>query len=115
MCVKDYLSSLRAQPTLKRMPTTLTNAEKRDLKARAQRLEPVVKLGHGGMSDAFIHSLNEALTLHGLVKMKFADFKEEKKTLAPQIAERTDSTLVMQVGNVAVFYRPKPEGGGNDE
>ncbi len=97
------------------MSTTLTNAEKRDLKARAQRLEPIVKLGHGGMSDAFIHSLDEALTQHGLVKMKFADFKEEKKTLAPQIAERTSSEIVMQVGNVAVFYRSKPEGGKNEE
>jgi RNA-binding protein len=88
---------------------TLTNAEKRDLKARAQRLEPIVKLGHGGMSDAFLRSLDEALTQHGLVKMKFSDYKEEKKVLAPQIAERTSSTLVMQVGNVAVFFRPKPE------
>lgn len=88
---------------------TMTNAEKRDLKARAQRLEPIVKLGHGGMSDAFLRSMDEALTLHGLVKMKFSDRKEEKKTLAPEIAERTGSTLVMQVGNVAVFFRPKPE------
>jgi RNA-binding protein len=90
------------------MPTILTNAEKRDLKARAQRLEPVVKLGHGGMSDAFLKSLDEALAQHGLVKMKFSDHKEERKVLAPQMAERTDSTLVAQVGNVAVFYRPKP-------
>jgi len=88
---------------------TLTNAEKRDLKARAQRLEPVVKLGHGGMSDAFLQSLDTALTQHGLVKMKFSDHKEEKKTLIPQMAERTASALVMQVGNVAVFFRPKPE------
>lgn len=91
------------------MPTTLTNAEKRDLKARAQRLEPVVKLGHGGMSDAFIRSMDEALTQHGLVKMKFSGHKEEKKELVPQIAERTDSVVVMQVGHVAVFFRPKPE------
>jgi len=88
---------------------TLTNSEKRDLKARAQRLEPVVKLGHGGMSEAFLQSLDTALTQHGLVKMKFSDHKEEKKTLIPQMAERTSSALVMQVGNVAVFYRPKPE------
>lgn len=91
------------------MPTPLTNAEKRDLKARAQRLEPVVKLGHGGMSDSFLRGMDEALTLHGLVKMKFADHKEEKKELAPQIAERTGSTLVAQVGNVAVFFRAKPD------
>jgi len=89
------------------MHEPLTNAEKRDLKAQAQRLEPVVKLGHGGMSEAFLHGMEEALTRHGLVKMKFSDHKEEKKTLAPQIAERTGSALVAQVGNVAVFYRPK--------
>jgi RNA-binding protein len=87
----------------------LTNAEKRDLKARAQRLEPIVKLGHGGMSEAFLRSLDEALAQHGLVKMKFADHKEEKKTLAPQMAERTGSALVTLVGNVAVFFRPKAE------
>ena len=85
----------------------LTNAEKRELKARAQRLDPVVKLGHGGLSDAFVKSMDEALAVHGLVKMKFSDHKEEKKTFAPQIAEQTGSTLIAQVGNVAVFYRPK--------
>ena len=91
------------------MPATLNNAEKRELKARAQRLEPVVKLGHGGRSDAFLRSLDEALTQHGLVKMKFSDHKEEKKVLAPQIAERTGSTLIAQVGNVAVYYRAKAD------
>lgn len=87
----------------------LTNAEKRELKARAQLLEPMVKLGLAGLTDAFLHSLDTALTQHGLVKMKFTAFKEEKHDLAPQIAERTASELIMQVGNVAVYYRPKPE------
>jgi RNA-binding protein len=90
------------------MSHPLTNAEKRDLKARAQRLEPIGKLGHAGMSDAFLKSLDEALTVHGLVKMKFTDFKEERKNVAPAIAEKTGSTLVMQVGNVALFFRAKP-------
>ena len=88
---------------------SLTNAEKRELKSRAQLLEPVVKLGLAGMSEGFLRSLDAALTLHGLVKMKFAAFKEEKHDLAPKIAEKTASEIVMQVGNVAVFYRKKPE------
>lgn len=88
---------------------SLTNAEKRELKSRAQLLEPVVKLGLAGMSEGFLRSLDTALTQHGLVKMKFSAFKEEKHDLAPQIAEKTASELVMQVGNVAVFYRKKPE------
>lgn len=95
------------------MSTTLTSAEKRILKSKAQLLEPIVKLGHAGMSDAFLQSLDTALTLHGLVKMKFADFKEQKRELAPQIAEKTGSEIVMQVGNVVVFYRPKPAPGAD--
>ncbi len=91
------------------MSIVLTNAEKRDLKARAQRLEAIVKLGHGGVSEAFLKSFDEALTRHGLVKMKFTDHKEEKKTLAVEIAEKTGSAIVAQVGNVAVYYRPKAE------
>ena len=89
------------------MSEGLSNAQKRELKAQAQRLEAVMKLGHGGLSDAFLKGLDEALTRHGLVKMKFTDFKEERKSLAPQIAERTGSTLVQQVGNIAVFFRAK--------
>ena len=86
--------------------TPLTNAEKRQLKACAQQLEPVLKIGHGGVTPAFLASLNEALNIHELVKILFADFKEEKKTLAPLIAEQSSSELIMRVGNVAVYYRP---------
>lgn len=86
----------------------MTPAEKRGLKARAQRLEPVLKLGHAGASEAFVASLDEALSRHGLVKIRFGDFKEEKKTLAPELAARTGSELIMRVGNVAVYFRQKP-------
>ncbi len=85
----------------------LTNAAKRDLKARAQRLEPVVKIGHAGVTPEFLASLDRALTDHELVKIRFTDFKEEKKTLAPQIAEKTGSELIARVGNVAVFFRAR--------
>ncbi len=89
------------------MSSTLTNAQKRDLKGRAQRLEPVVKLGHGGMSPAFLKSLDQALAQHELVKMKFTDFKDERRSLVATIASETRSELVMQVGHVAVFFRAK--------
>ena len=86
--------------------TPLTNAKKRQLKARAQKLEPVLKIGHGGVTPAFLASLDEALNTHELVKIRFGDFKEEKQALAPRIAEQSGSELIMRVGNVAVYYRP---------
>ena len=87
---------------------TPTNAKIRELKARAQHLEPMFKVGKAGLSEGFVKSVAEGLALHELVKVKFVEFKEEKKTLAPALAEKTSSRLVMRVGNVAVYYRAKP-------
>ena len=88
--------------------SVLTNAQIRELKARAQLMKPMLKVGHDGLSAAFIAALDELLKHHALVKVKFSDFKEQKKELAPQLAEKTGSELIMRVGNVAVLYRPKP-------
>jgi len=88
--------------------STLTNAKIRELKARAQLMKPTLKVGHDGLSTQFIAALDEALKHHDLVKVKFSDFKEDKKTLSPQLAEKTGSELIMRVGNVAVLYRAKP-------
>ena len=87
----------------------LTNAKIRELKARAQLMKPTLKVGHDGLSEHFIAALDTALKHHDLVKVKFSDFKEQKKELAPQLAAKTGSELIMRVGNVAVLYRPKPE------
>ena len=91
------------------MQPELTSAVRKKLKGRAQRLKPLVKLGKAGMTDAFLKSVDSALTDHELVKGKFDEFKTEKKTLAPQIAEKVDAALVGMVGNVFVLWRPKPE------
>jgi RNA-binding protein len=91
------------------MTNQLTNAQVRKLKALAQQLEPVLRVGKSGVSEAFLQSLDQALTTHELVKVKFAEFKEEKKKLAPLIAERSGSVLVTRVGNVVVLYRENPD------
>lgn len=87
----------------------LTNAQIRDLKARAQRLKATLKVGKEGLSPAFLGALDQALAYHELLKVKFDEFKEQKKTLAPQLAEKSGSYLVTRVGNVVVLYRPKPK------
>ena len=86
----------------------LKNAQIRTLKARGQLLKATLKIGKEGMSTKFIAALDEELKRHELVKVKFDDFKEQKKELSPQLAEKTASHLVMRVGNVAVLYRPRP-------
>jgi RNA-binding protein len=87
----------------------LTNAQIRDLKAKAQRLKAMLKIGKEGLSPQFLAALDELLNYHELVKVKFDEFKERKKELTPQLAEKSASHLVTRVGNVVVLYRPKPE------
>lgn len=86
-------------------PSTASGRHLRDLKSRAQHLDPVVKIGKAGLSDGFYAALNLALDQHELVKFKFDDLKDQKKELVPQIVSRTGSQLIQRVGNVAVVYR----------
>ena len=87
----------------------LTNAQIRDLKEKAQRLKAKLKIGKEGLSPQFLAALDEVLRHHQLVKVRFDEFKEQKKELAPQLAERSGSHLVTRVGNVVVLFRPKLE------
>ena len=90
----------------------LPNPELRRLRAAAQHLPATVKVGKAGLSDQFIRSLNEALGHHELIKLRFDEFKDQRKTLALELADRTTSHLIMQVGHVVVLYRKKTTGEG---
>src|SRR5256885_7866726 len=87
---------------------SLSNAQIRDLKARAQRLKPTLKIGKEGISQQFLAALDEVLKHHEFVKVKFEEFKDQKKELAPVLAEKSGSHLITRVGKVVVLYRPKP-------
>ena len=58
--------------------------------------------------NAFVVQLDLPGVEKDNVKVKFEEFKEQKKELAPQLAEKSGSHLVTRVGNVVVLYRPKP-------
>ena len=93
----------------------LNNAKIRELKARAQLLKPGLKVGKEGLTPQFFAALDAMLQHQELLKVKFADHKEEKKTLAPLLAEKSGSHLITRVGNVVVLYRLKPAAGAPAE
>jgi RNA-binding protein len=87
----------------------LSSALKRELRGKAQLLDATLRVGKDGLSPQFIAALDEALKHKPLLKVRFDYFKDEKKELAPKLAELTSSHFITRVGNVAVLYRPKPE------
>ena len=77
----------------------------RELKSRSQKLKPVIHLGHDGITDALLAALDQALTDHGLVKVRFTDHKSERKSLAADLATRTTSRPILLVGHTVTLYR----------
>lgn len=84
---------------------SLTGEEKRSLKAQAHHLKPVVLIGRNGITDSLIEATAKALDDHELIKLKFIDFKEEKKELLEEIASRTASHVITLIGNTAIVYK----------
>ena len=77
----------------------------RELKARSQKLKPVIHVGHDGITDAVVTALDQALADHGLVKVRFTDHKAERKALAAELSTRTDSRRILLVGHTVTLYR----------
>ncbi|MBN2001024.1 YhbY family RNA-binding protein [candidate division KSB1 bacterium] len=75
------------------------------LKALAHHLKPVVYIGKNGADENVLNALLEAFGTQELVKVKFVEFKEERKVIAADIAERGSCFLVQIIGHVAVFYK----------
>jgi RNA-binding protein len=84
---------------------TLNTTQISRLKGMAQKMDATLKVGKNGLSESFLKSVREDLSRRELIKVKFDDFKDQKKTLAPELAAKTDSRLVTLIGNVAVLYR----------
>ena len=79
------------------------------LRGLAHHLKPVVMVGQSGITEGFIGAVNDALDTHELIKIKFNSFKQQKKTLAEEIEQKTRSEMVGLIGNIAIFYRQQPD------
>lgn len=89
--------------------TKLKGAAKRYLRSLANRLNPVVIIGQRGLTDSVIQKADKALLDHELIKVKFLDFKEDKKALSGKLASETGSELVGMIGHNALLYRQHPQ------
>jgi RNA-binding protein len=91
------------------MPVPLTPRERVSLKGRAHALEPIVQVGHAGLTDAVVTETDNALTAHELIKVRIggAD-RVERAALVEALCLRTDAAKVQSVGKIVVLWRPRP-------
>ena len=83
----------------------LNSKQRKFLESEAHVLNPVVIVGSQGLSDGVVKKIADSLEVHELIKVKFNEFKDEKRFLTEKICSVTGSTLVRLIGNVAILFK----------
>jgi RNA-binding protein len=85
---------------------SLTQKQKRQLKALAHHLKPVVMVGQHGLTEGVFNELESALDAHELIKVRLSGAeRDERREMQQAICTRTDAQLIQQIGHVAVYFR----------
>ncbi len=80
----------------------------KELKAKAMAIEPIVRIGKSGLTEPVIGEIKKQVEQKKLVKIKMLKAfvgGNDKKELAKEIAEKTGSVLVHNVGFIVVLAR----------
>lgn len=85
---------------------TLTTAQKKQYRAIAHSLNPVIIVGDKGISEGLLQELNRALDDHELIKVKVAIGDRDDRTLViNELCQQVNATLVQVIGKIAVILR----------
>jgi len=87
----------------------LTQAQRQFLRKTAHDLAPIVHIGKNGLSDNLFGSTEIALDSHELIKVKFIGYKEERREVAQELADRVRAELIYIIGNTAILYRQQAD------
>ena len=78
------------------------------LKEKAKTLEPVIRIGKNGLTESTIKEIKKQLNKKNLIKVKLLRAfisDKNKKDIAKEIAQKTNSQLIDLVGFVVVLYK----------
>ena len=91
------------------MTDLLTGAQRRHLRGLAHHLRPLVQVGRGGLSEAIVQAIDEALLAHELIKVRIVTEREQRGEWVEEIERRLDCRSAGTVGHVVILYRPHPD------
>jgi RNA-binding protein len=88
----------------------LTGKQRHHLRALAHHLDPVVQIGHDGVTGAVIAQIDAALAAHELIKVRIgSESPSPRGEAAEAIAEGTRSEIAQIIGRVVVVFRRRPK------
>ena len=87
----------------------LDGKTRRKLRALGHHLDPVVIIGHQGVTDGIVAAVEQALHDHELVKVKVNEGPAERHEAADALASQTGSEVAQVLGRVILLFRQRPE------
>jgi RNA-binding protein len=93
----------------------ISPAHKRELRAQAHHLNPVVSISHKGLQEGLqatvLGEIDRCLKSHELIKVRLYSIeRDERAALIENVCAALACGLVQHIGNLLVLWRPLPEG-----
>jgi RNA-binding protein len=89
---------------------TMRGKDRAELRAEAHHLRATVHVGHHGVTDTLLQSLEEALAARELVKVQVErNAPLSVKETAGALAEQVEAEVIQVIGRKTTLYRHNPE------
>ncbi len=87
----------------------LTPAQRKDKRADAHHLDPVVMIGGDGLTPAVQKEVDAALNAHGLIKVRvFSDDRATRESILKALSDELGAAPIQHIGKLLVLWRPIP-------
>jgi len=88
----------------------LTGKEKRFLRALGSKQEPLLSVGHEGVTPTVVQAGRDAITKHELIKVRVQkNAPEEPADAIHRLAERLNADLVQIIGRNGLLWKRNTE------
>jgi RNA-binding protein len=85
---------------------SLTGSQRRFLRGLAHDLDPVLMIGHKGITEPVLKELDRVLEAHELVKVRLAQNAPlPVREAATELAGASGAHVAQTIGHVAILYR----------
>lgn len=84
----------------------LTSKQRAHLRKIGHKMEPIVQIGKGGVTDAVVRQVDEALEARELIKARvLQNCAESIEEIEHRLALATGADVVQSIGSTLILYR----------
>jgi len=80
------------------------------IRSEARKIEPIMRIGKNGITENVVNEIVKLLKKRGYIKIKFLHSfigMEDRKEAGKELAEKSNSDIVEQVGGVVVLMKKR--------